>query len=79
MSASLGCPECETPATFTLLHVTGEQDRAAFDRVDGDPVVTDAGAVHVDDYDPGQLCCSNCGAVVGADDLVPIDEEEADR
>ena len=69
---SLGCPECEA-ASFTLMAITGHQEDAEFaQNSDGSRYLTQAGSVHVAEYDPDQLRCDGCGAVVVQADLVEV-------
>ncbi|QLG30014.1 hypothetical protein HUG10_20625 (plasmid) [Halorarum halophilum] len=67
----LGCPDCEEPTSFRL-EIHGQQEKATFSLIDGQPKVVESGSVYVQGHDPERICCQSCGLVMTEDDLVVV-------
>lgn len=67
----LGCPTCEEHTSFDLV-VTGRQEHASFQLIDGYPQVVAAQSVQVEAYDSERLRCRSCGTTVAEGNLVVL-------
>lgn len=72
MCERLGCPNCQKAVSFNL-DVVGQQEKAVFALVEGQPTVMSAGSVHVQTHDADALTCESCGITVSEDDLVSVE------